>query len=385
MRGWRVLVAGLLGVLLLAGCATFPDTGPRDWREKLEDAGELGGPPSVGGQRPGDPGQQGQPGQPGDPDQPPAQPRGCDDPDPLVVATCLEPVGAIAVSPDGLSALVAERTTGRVLRVERGKDPRLVATVAVDPAGGGGLTGLVLSPAYSEDHLLYAYATTTTDNRVLRISTGEPPEPILAGIPRGPRNNGGALGVDRTGALLVATGDAGGHPDASSPAGKVLRIDTLGRPAPGNPDPASPIYSSGLGAPGGMCANTDDAVTWVTDRRGDADVLQAVVAGDLGAPEWQWAERPGVAGCIATSNLVAVAQGDGKALFVLPAIHGVTFAGSPQKQIEDRYGRLSALCAGPGGTVWVGTANKAGGSPVSSDDRVFQLPLAGAGGGASAA
>ena len=42
----RVFLAVALAAML-AGCATFPDNGPRDWKEKLENAGELGGPPVV--------------------------------------------------------------------------------------------------------------------------------------------------------------------------------------------------------------------------------------------------------------------------------------------------------------------------------------------------
>ena len=165
-RVWRVGGAVLLAVAL-AGCATFPDDGPRDWRERQENVGELGGPPLVGDPVP--------------PSPPPQAPQnggpasGCTDPDPQVVATCLDPVGAIAVLPDGESALVAERTTGRVLRVQRGLAPVPVTTVPTDPSGGGGLTGLVLSPGYAEDQLVYAYVSTPTDNRVVRIAAGEPP------------------------------------------------------------------------------------------------------------------------------------------------------------------------------------------------------------------
>src|SRR6185312_14007441 len=122
-------------------------------------------------------------------------------------------------------------------------------------SGGGGLNGLVLSPSYVEDQLLYAYVTTPTDNRVVRIAAGEPPKPVLTGIPRGATNNIGALSVDVDGSLLVATGDAGRPADPASLAGKVLRIDTLGRPARGNPDPASPVLSSGVRAPGGICTD----------------------------------------------------------------------------------------------------------------------------------
>lgn len=370
------MAAALLSVLL-TGCATFPDDGPREWRPKLEDAGELGGPPVVPDAEPDTPLPPGGPGggQSGSP-----QPIGCVDPDPQVIATCLDPVGAIAPLPDGRSALVAERATGRVLRVERGSVPRLVATVPVDAAAGG-LTGLVLSPAYSEDRLVYAYATTATDSRVMRISTGEPPEPILTGIPRAP---GGALGVDRTGALLVATGDGGGATDAASLAGKLLRIDTLGRPATGNPDPASPIYSSGLRAPTGVCTDTGGTASWVTDRAAAQDVLLRIAPGPLDAPAWTWPNRPGVSGCVAQQGLVAVSQDGAAALYVLRTGSSGGFTGEPETLLAGTYGRLGTVSPGPEGLLWLGTVNKSGGVPKSSDDRVIRIQPP-AGGGASSA
>ncbi|HXV94584.1 MAG TPA: PQQ-dependent sugar dehydrogenase, partial [Pseudonocardia sp.] len=274
-----------------------------------------------------------------------------------------------------------ERTTGRVLRVRRGQEPQLVTTVPVDATGGGGLTGLVLSPGYAEDQLVYAYATTDEDNRVLRLASGEPPKPVLTGIPRGPSNNGGALAVDNRGALLVATGDAGG--DATAPgslAGKLLRIDTLGRPASGNPDPASPVYSSGLRAPAGVCVDLVSGDAWVTDRAGRQDVLHRAAPGVLPAPAWTWPERPGVAGCVARPDVVAVALTDAAALFVLRAGPGGTFTGNPETLLADAYGRLAAATIAPDGLLWLGTVNKAGGRPVSSDDRVIRIqPPAGGG------
>lgn len=370
----RGIAAGLLG-LLLAGCATFPDAGPRDWRAKLEGAGEIGGPPSM--QEPAPPGGQngGQGGQPPQSGGQQRGPSGCDDPDPQVVATCLNPVGAITVLPDGRSALVAERTTGRVLRVQRGSAPQLVATVPVDASGGGGLTGLVLSPSYDEDQLVYAYASTSQDNRVVRLATGEPPKPVLTGIPRGPRNNGGALGVDADGSLLVATGDAGAaSPPATSLAGKLLRIDTLGHPATGNPDPGSPILSSGLQAPQGVCTDKVSRNTWVTDRADAQDVLYHVAPGPLPAPAWTWPSRPGVAGCMAQPGVLAVAQTGAASLFVLHPGDKGTFVGNPETVLPGTYGRLSATALGPDGMLWLGTVNKLpGGKPVSSDDRAIRI------------
>ena len=186
-------VVALLAVLLLAGCASFPDGGPHDWRDKIEGVGELGGPPAAA--RP--PTQEPPP--PPDPAESgaPRAPSGCVDPDPQVVATCLAPVGAIAVLPDGLSALVGERATGRVLRVRQGAPAVLVTTIPVDATGGGGLTGLVLSPAYAEDQLVYAYITTPTDNRVVKLAAGEPPKPVFVGIPRGAAAQRGRAGGRR--------------------------------------------------------------------------------------------------------------------------------------------------------------------------------------------
>ena len=372
----RRAVAGVALALALTSCATFPDAGPRDWREKVEWAGELGGPPLV--PDPGPPSEeQGSP-QDTDPSTTP-EPTGCDDPDLQVVATCLSPISAVAVLPDARTALVAERTTGRVLRVQRGMDPVLVTTVPVDASGGGGLTGLVLSPGYAEDRLVYAYATTAEDNRVLRLAPGEEPKPVLTGIPRGPRDNGGALATDRRNALLIATGSAGLTADAGSLAGKLLRIDTLGRPASDNPDPASPIFSSGLRAPGGVC--TDGSAIWITDHPGSRDVLYRATPGVLGDPAWSWPDRPGVAGCVAQPGLLLVAQTVARSVFVLRPDDNGTFTGAPETLLANRYGRLAAAATAPDGLLWLGTTNKgSSGKLVPSDDRVIRIqPPAGGG------
>ncbi|MEU7818164.1 PQQ-dependent sugar dehydrogenase, partial [Pseudonocardia sp. NPDC049154] len=368
----RLALVALIGLLaLLAGCATFPDEGPRDWQEKTEGQGELGGPPSVQEAPGGEPGDED--GDSADPGAPQA-PAGCDDPDPQVVATCLDPVGALAVLPNGVSALVGERATGRVLRVERGRDPVLITTVPVDAAGGGGLTGLVLSPTYQEDQLVYAYATTPEDNRVLRLAPNEPPKPVLTGIPKGSSGNGGALGTDAGNTLLVATGNAGDPaPAPTALNGKVLRIDTLGRPAAANPDPGSPVLSTGLSQPGGICTDSTNESVWVTDRATSRDVLYRVAPGPLGPAAWTWPDRPGVAGCMAQPGVVAVALTGGAALSVLRPADDGSFSGAPETLLADVYGRLAAATLGSDGLLWLGTVNRSGGRPVASDDRVIRI------------
>jgi glucose/arabinose dehydrogenase len=374
----------LLTVVLAAGCASFPDSGPRDWREKPELGMPAGPEPQVPGAPPGQ-----RPGRPPglEPSGPPPQPQGCVDPDPQVIATCLESVAAIAVLPGGVAALVAERSTGRLLRVEQGAEPVEIARLPVDPfATDGGVTGLALSPSYYEDELIYAYVTTAADNQVVRVAPGgDPPKPVLTGIPRGTTGNGGALATDGRGALLVATGD-GGVPaaadDPASLAGKVLRIDGFGAAAKGNPDPASRVVASGLHNPGGLCVDPVDGTTWVTDRPGQRDMLHRVQHGKpLSTPSWTWPDRPGAAGCTAVPGLVAVALTAGAGVFVLrPGPDGM-FTGKPQTSLKNAYGRLHAAAIGPDGLLWLGTVNKIGGAPVSSDDRVIRIQPPSAGGG----
>lgn len=367
----RAAVALAVAALALAGgCATFPDEGPRDWRPKAEGQGELGGPPALGPSEEAPPSSSSEP--------PPSSggggsaPPPCVDPDPQVVATCLGPVGAIAVLPAGDEALVGERTTGRVLQVKKGSPPRQVAQVPVDPATG--LTGLVLSPGYAEDRLVYALAGTPADGQVLRIAPGEAPKPVLTGLPRG-----GGLAVDADGSLLVATA-AGPGPLA----GAVLRIDTLGRPAPGNPDPASPVLSRGVTAPGGVCVDPVTRAVWVTDRVGARDVLHRVTPGTLGAPAWTWPDAPGVAGCAVLPGTLAIAERRAGALFVLRPGDNGTFTGDPQPVLAGTYGALSAAARAPDGLLWLGTVNRDGDRPGATDDRVIRIqPPAGSGGSAA--
>jgi glucose/arabinose dehydrogenase len=291
----------------------------------------------------------------------------------------LEPISALVVLPGSTPvALAAERTTGRIMRVQRQRPNREIAALAVDPAGDGGLTGLALSPSYAEDELIYAYITTPVDNRVVRIAPGDMPKPVLAGIPRGASGNAGKLAVDPSGMLLVATGDAGNPAAAADPqslAGKVLRIDTFGHPAPGNPA-GSEVLISGLHAPGGLCTDPRTKELWITDRVPNHDLLYRVQPGrPLGRPSWTWPGSSGAAGCVVMQGRIQIAFTSETPMFVLGIGLGGTFLGPPLQIPLERYGRISAAALSPEGReLWLGTVNKAGGKRISSDERVFILP-----------
>ncbi|WP_367136172.1 PQQ-dependent sugar dehydrogenase [Saccharothrix sp. HUAS TT1] len=387
LRG--VVIGSALG-LLAAGCASFPEQpAPAGWSAAQQLTPQAGPVPELPGELPKGPDQGQQPGQQQAPVPPP---QGCKDFNPAVVGTCLEPVSAVALTDvnqttGALTALATERTTGRLLRVTKDVDPVEVAKFEVDASGDGGLTGLALSPTYAEDQLIFVYATTATDNRVLRIAPGDVPKPVLTGIPKGPTGNRGSLAHDRDGALLVATGDAGSPAAALDPgslAGKVLRIDANGRPARGNPTAGSAVVASGLKSPGGLCVSGDGTKTWVTDAGAAADLLYRVDPGKpLGDPAWSWPERLGVGGCASFSNMVSVSTGATPGMVNLPMNPDGSFTGKPEATLdgEDGFGRLGPMVLLDDTTALVGTVNKtAGGAPVSSDDRVAIVVRQGPGG-----
>ena len=389
-RSSRRLISGALALgavgALVAGCANFSGAAaPTSWSPAPNLSPENAPNPQLPGESGGVGGAGGQGGGQGGGQQNPASvppPHGCQDFHQEVIATCLGPVAAVALLPgteQNPVALAAQRTSGAIVRVQSGQPAQTVANVQVDSSADGGLTGLALSPAYAQDQLIFAYITTPTDNRIVRIAPGDTPKPVLTGIPRGSTDNRGELALDHRGGLLVVTGDAGNPQAASDPnslAGKVLRIDVNGQPAPGNPNPSSVIVASGLTDPGGVCSSADGSRAWVTDRAKTQDVLYKLNVGQpLGPPAWTWPDKPGVAGCVSFTNSVMVATSTAGNVQSLSINADGSFAGTPQIGLAGAagYGRLGALELVGTTAAIAGTVNKDGGKPVSSDDRVVLI------------
>jgi glucose/arabinose dehydrogenase len=384
-----VLAAGS-ALAMLSGCADFAsEAAPNTWQPAPALSPEAPPNPVL-------PGQSGQSSNGGSGPQvghngtvPP--PQGCEDFNTAVIATCLDVVSAVVALPgtdNDPIGLAAERTTGRIVRVHKGDQPNLMATLQVDTTGDGGLTGLALSPTYAQDQLVFAYVTTATDNRVMLIAPGDKPKPILTGIPRGAAGNRGVLSVDHRGELLVATGDAGDPANATNPnslAGKVLRIDIDGKPAAGNPTPTSPIVASGLYNPGGVCTSLDGTHAWVTDRAPTEDVLYRLQLGHpLGDPAWTWPDKPGVAGCAAFSTSVMIGMAAAGNVQSLALNKDDSFTGAPQVSLQGAqgFGRFSGMDIISDRGAMAGTINRdVSGKPVSSDDRVVVITSQPAGGG----
>ncbi|MCK0175011.1 MULTISPECIES: sorbosone dehydrogenase family protein [Mycobacteriaceae] len=290
-----------------------------------------------------------------------------------VMQGCLESTSGLIMLPDSQSALVAERTTGAVKEVSVRAEPKVRTTIPVDPSGDGGLMDIVLSPTYSQDRLMYAYVSTPTDNRVVRIADGDVPKPILTGIPKGATGNTGSLIFTSPTTLLVQTGDAGNPAQAADPAsqaGKVLRIE---QPTTVNQAPTTTALS-GMGAGGAMCIDPADGALYITDRTPTGDRLQRMTKDSQVSTVWTWPDRPGVAGCAALDGTVLVNLVNTKqtvAVRLAPDTGAVT--GEPEVIRQDTRGHAWALQLSADGNVWGATVNKTAGDAERTDDVVFPL------------
>ncbi len=317
--------------------------------------------------------------------------------DPGVVATKLNQPTGLVVLPDG-TALVGERTTGRILRVQPtpGRPATLVQRLAgVDGSGDGGLLDLAISPTFGEDGLIYAYLSTATDNRVVHFAPGSQPSPVLTGIPKGHTGNAGRIAFDATGALLTGTGDAGRPAlaaSATSLAGKILRTSDIGRPLPDNPSPRSPIFARGLRSVNGLCVDPRSGLRIAISAAAPAspgapaspDEVNVIKAGaDYGWPgNGPGSAPPGKAlpaagtgggGCALAANRLFVATSTGKSL-VVGEVNRSGAVATFNATLQNKYGRLAGAVAGTDGALWLTTRNRDGqGRPVADDDRVIRI------------
>ena len=294
-------------------------------------------------------------------------------PAPGVMQGCLESTSGLIMGRDSKSALVAERTTGVVKEVSVSAEPKVKTVIPVDPSGDGGLMDIVLSPTYSQDRLMYAYISTPSDNRVIRVADGDVPKDILTGIPKGATGNTGALIFTSRTTLVVLTGDAGNPAmaaDAASLAGKVIRIE---EPTTINQAPPTTALS-GIGSGGGMCIDPVDGSLYVADRGPTADRLQRIDRESRVSTVWTWPDRPGVAGCAALDGTVLVNlinPMESVAVHLAPATGAVT--GEPEVVRQKTHGHAWAVRMSPDGNLWGATVNKTDGDAAKLDDVVFPL------------
>jgi glucose/arabinose dehydrogenase len=308
------------------------------------------------------------------------------------VARGLEVPWGIAFLPDR-SALVTERDSGRVLLV-RGRSVREVGRVEESRAEGeAGLLGVAVSPSYARDRRVFLYTTADSDNRVLRTTFADGRlgrmQPILTGIPKAFNHDGGRMVFGPDKMLYVSTGEAG-QPDLAqdqgSLGGKILRITQDGDPAPGNPDPGSPIWTSGHRNVQGL-AFDDDGNLWASEFGQDTfDELNLIRKGrNYGWPlvegrgDEPRLENPQVTWSTDDASPSGLAFLGGR--LWLGALRGERLwrvdvegrrARNEKGFFVGRYGRVRTVAAAPDGNLWVTTSNRDGrGDPADADDRIL--------------
>ena len=312
------------------------------------------------------------------------------------VARGLEAPWGLTFLPDG-TALVGERDSRRVLAVEDGRVRQVGTVEEAAPRGEAGLLGLAVSPTFDRDGLVYAYVSTASDNRVVRMRYDGDRlggvEPVLTGIPNGFIHDGGRLLFADDGTLFVSTGEVGEPAIAQDPAslgGKVLRITPDGEPAPGNPDPDSPVWTLGhrnvqglaFDSRGRLWATEFGQDTWdelnlvepsrnygwpFVEGRGDDDRFREPFV------TWRTDDASPSGLAYARGSLWAGAL-NGERLWEVPVTREGT--GQPEGWFVGDHGRLRTVVRAPGGNLWVTTSNRDGrGEPGPDDDRILEIAL----------
>ena len=220
-----------------------------------------------------------------------------------VVTTSLTSPWGITSLPDGRLLVTEKAGTMRLVSASGTVSAPITGLPAVNPAGQGGLLGVCLDPDFATNRLVYwSFSEARPGGNLTAIGKGrlatdertiETPTVIYRAEPAyaGNLHYGGRVVFDRTGNLLVSTGersDLATRPQAqvvTSALGKIIRITKDGPPAPGNPTfsqaGARPeLYSIGHRNPQGLAIHPTTGDLWQSEHgpRG-GDELNRIRAG----------------------------------------------------------------------------------------------------------
>ncbi|GAA3818063.1 PQQ-dependent sugar dehydrogenase [Streptomyces coacervatus] len=320
------------------------------------------------------------------------------------VSTGLNTPWGLAPLPGG-SLLVSSRDQGTITKVDEktGRKTELGKVSGVSPAGEGGLLGIALSPDYASDHMIYAYFTSASDNRIVRMlydakkPSGEQlgaPDTIFKGIPKGYIHNGGRIAFGPDKMLYAGTGESGNRglaQDKNSLGGKILRLTPEGDPAPGNPFPDSPVYTYGHRNVQGLAWDPEQRLFASEFGQDTWDELNAIKPGDnygwpdaegkSSDPEFhnpiaQWhTDDASPSGIAYAEGSIWMAALKGRRLWRIP-LKGTEASAAPQAFLTGEYGRLRTVVPAGGDKLWLTTSNTDGrGNPKSGDDRILELQV----------
>ena len=226
----------------------------------------------------------------------------------VVTSSLTSPWGVIGL-PDG-RLLVTEKA-GRMRIVTKSgtvSDP-ITGLPPVNASGQGGLLGLCLDPGFATNRMVYwSFAEARPGGNLTAIAKGrladnertiEKATVIYRADPAyaGSLHYGGRVVFDRTGNLVVSTGERSDlvtRPQAQSVAsglGKVMRITRDGQPAPGNPvfgqaDARPELYSIGHRNPQGLAIHPETGEVWESEHgpRGGDELNRLQAGANYGWP-----------------------------------------------------------------------------------------------------
>ncbi|NSC24074.1 PQQ-dependent sugar dehydrogenase [Streptomyces albus subsp. chlorinus] len=325
------------------------------------------------------------------------------------VATGLDSPWGLAPLPGG-DLLVSSRDTGKILRIDQDSGTKTqVGTVpGVEPGGEGGLMGLAVPPDGEQaGKWVYAYFTSASDNRIVRMVYDEKREPgdqlgapdvLLKGIPKSQIHNGGRIAFGPDKMLYAGTGESGDGrlaQDRDSLGGKILRMTPDGEPpGHGNPETDSVVYSWGHRNVQGLAWDADNRL-WASEFGQDTwDELNLIEPGK----NYGWPDAEGKGGgkrfrdpveqwhtADASPSGIAIVRGSvwmaglrGERLWRIP-LKGAELSARPQAFLKGGYGRLRTVVADHGtggGGLWLVTSETDGrGSPEKGDDRLLRVEV----------
>ena len=296
------------------------------------------------------------------------------------------------------SILFTERI-GRVRFIDSKSNlsPIPVATIEdVLQIGEGGLMGIAIHPNFAVNHFVYLYYTYANNsgqtlNRVARFKFEEnklfEKTIIVDAIPGALFHNGGRIKFGPDGFLYITTGDSQ-NPSLSqnknSLAGKILRVDSDGKPAPNNPY-GTTVFSYGHRNPQGITWDTSGRLFATEHGASTMDELNIInigknygwpqITGDQKANGMEtpilhsgsdtWAP----AGAAYLNKSIFFAGLRGQALFEYN-IENKTLT----TRLKGEIGRIREVVLGPDNLLYITTSNRDGrGFPKDGDDKIIRV------------
>jgi glucose/arabinose dehydrogenase len=303
--------------------------------------------------------------------------------------------------PDGQTALVTERDDFRVWKVTKDGTRTQVGTVpnAVTTDGEGGLLGVAVDPKWATNHYVYFMHTASEGNRVVRMTYDGGSLTnytiLLQGIKKNRYHNGGRLLFGPDGYLYVSTGEAQTPElaqDKTSLNGKILRMTTDGKAAPGNPF-GNYVYSYGHRNPQGLSFDRNGRLWEAEFGNSSKDELNLIKPGanygwptcegscsvsGMTNPKATWnVSEASPSGIAIVRNVVYMASLRGERLWRIPITGDTENVGTPTAYYVGTYGRLRTVTKVPGADqLWLSTTNcDNNGGAADGSDKIFKVNI----------